>query len=183
MFSIERDVDCIYVFNFVLAIHGDLNIPTDGFLPSTIHKDDFVCIYSISSHVIYHGCVENVPMLLEDSVHIRLLLNSGCSTEPSGAANVEVLPQCVDFRRMINAVRSLPNGTEDIRSLFLKRFLRSPIKQGRSKKSHTSSFTLDSSQRKAMNRAIHASFTIIEGLSGQLDSLISPLVCLLCIFL
>ncbi len=68
---------------------------------------------------------------------------------------------------MITAVQNLPQATENVRSLFLTRDLHSLVKQTTTKRSFTSSFTLDPSQKKALDKAVHSSFTIIEGQPGS----------------
>jgi hypothetical protein len=153
------------LFFSVIVIHGHFYIPVGRLSPSiSIHKNDFVC--ASTAQVISHGCIEDVVALTGSGHHIQLVLNSACTTDLPGTVNIEVIPQCVNYRRMITAIRNLPQSTEDVRSLFLTRDLYSPVKKSRTKRSFTSSFTQDPSQRKALEKAIHSSFTIIEGQPG-----------------
>jgi hypothetical protein len=129
-----------------------------------IHRNDFVCVSAADA--FSHGCIEDVVILSGREHRIQLVLNSACTTNLPGSVNIEIIPQCLKYRRMITAVRSLPQSTEDVRSLFLTRELNSPVKQGR-KRPYISSFTLDPSQQRALDKAIQSSFMIIEGQPGE----------------
>ena len=152
---------------FILVMHGHFHVhlsPAGKLLatPVNIHKYDFVCV--TTAQAISHGCIEDFLILTELDHYVQLVLNSTSTFDLPEAANIEVIPQCTYSRRMITAVRNLPQAPENIRSMFLTREF--PVKQSRPKKLHPSSFSLDPSQRKALDKAIHSSFTIIEGKPG-----------------
>lgn len=123
-----------------------------------------MCV-STETQVVSHGRVNDV-VLRENDYCVHLVVNSDISKDLPATVNIEIISQCHSYRRMITAVKNLPQTSEDIRSLFLTRDLHSPVKQSRPKGQLISSFLLDASQRKAVNRAINSSFTVIEGRSG-----------------
>lgn len=130
--------------------------------PVNIHKHDFVCV--TTEQAVFHGCIEDFVILTELDHCVRLVLNSTTTVDLPEAANVEVIPQCIYSRRVTTAVRNLPHAPENIRSMFLTRDF--PVKQSQSRKLHRSSFSLDPSQKRALDKAMHSSFTIIEGQPG-----------------
>ena len=120
-----------------------------------------------ATQVIFHGYIEDVVILTGNDYQVQVVLNSAKYTgDFLATVNIEIIPQSLNYRRMITAVRNLPQATEDVRALFLTRELRIPVKQSRAKRSCVSSFTLDSSQSKALDKAVSSSFTIIEGQPG-----------------
>lgn len=154
------------------VICGVFHMPLDFLFPSMkIHRDDYVCIRSTSSTtrtVVCHGQVHSVDSQNNEKKEllVQLVLIS-CSDPPDeGLFTLEIIPQCLEYRRMISCVRNVSNATQDIRSLLLRRDLYTTIHSDQRTPSLESSFVLGSSQKKSVHKAINSRLTLIEGPPG-----------------
>lgn len=158
---------------FYLVIRGMFCVPTDFLLPSIkIHKDDYVCIRSQSTAntVVSHGQVDVAERQTKDQevLVIKLQLISGSEPPSEGLSTIEIIPQCLSYRRMISSVRNVTNATEDIRSLLLRRDCYTTLQPRCRSSQLTLSFSLDSSQKEAVYKAVNSHFTLIDGPPGKL---------------
>ena len=144
----------------------------DLLLPSMkIYEDDHVCVrtWFRSTTVVCHGQVHSVETQNNEQkdLLVGVVIISGSEPPNEGLSTVEIIPQCVSYRRMISSVRSLTNATEDVRSLLLRRDLyTSATQRGCRNGSFTSSFVLDSSQIEAVCKASDSRLTLIQGSPG-----------------